>query len=109
MIDMATKKRPRTLRRELERERNKLAKVRESLAALEPGGAPERPIEVESASQVEPHTRSMHCPICEDSYRVLDHEVATGPHGMLRVVTAQSPQCGRTTKIWFVLRPTLPN
>lgn len=104
---MATKKRARTLRRELERERSKLARTREALEALDFGGSPERPIEVESASQIEPHARAMHCPVCDDAYRVLDHEVAKG--GALRVVTAQSPQCGRTTKIWFRLRLTLPS
>ena len=102
---MATKKRPRTVRRELERTKSKLARVKESLEDLEVGGSPDRPLEVESASQVEPHARSMHCPVCDEPYRVDEHEAKDG----LRVVSVTSPRCGRTRKIWFRLRPTLIN
>ena len=45
-------KRSRTERREREREAKKLAEARVKLAALEPGGAPDRPVEVTSASGV---------------------------------------------------------
>ncbi len=106
---MATKKRSRTVRRELERAKTKLGHVREALEALEPGGAPTHPIEVESASQVEPHARAMHCPVCDDAYRVVEHEATHGAQGSLRVVTITSPRCGRTRKVWFRLRPALVN
>ena len=59
------KKRPRTERRERERALDKLARDREKLARLELGGSAERPIELESASQVEPHARSLRCTRCE--------------------------------------------
>lgn len=109
LVDMPPSKRPRTVRREAEREASRLARAREALAALEDGGAPERPIVVASASQIEPHAASMRCPVCGDGLRVVDHEVRHTTAGSLRVVTAKSPQCGRVRTIWFSVRAPLPN
>src|SRR5689334_697049 len=57
-------KRARTERREAARDAVKMAVARMKLAALEPGGAEDRPIEVTSASIIEPHASSMICPAC---------------------------------------------
>ncbi len=93
------------MRRELAREQDKLARAREQLAALQAGGNPERPVVVESASQIEPHARSMTCPVCGDHFRVLEHTVQHRPGGSLRLVSVVSPQCGRRRTIYFAIRP----
>lgn len=95
--------RPRTVRRELERERKKLDEAKWKLALLQPGYRRDRPIAVDSASQIEPHVRGMTCPACDVGYRVLEHRAS--PEG--RIVRAQCPQCGRTPEIHFVLRERL--
>ena len=46
-------KRPRTARRELERDLKKLVRDKERLFKLEPGGSEERPMEVSSAAVIE--------------------------------------------------------
>lgn len=93
------------MRRQLDREKKKLDEARWKLASFEPGYRRERPIEVDSASQIEPHVRGMSCPSCGASFRVLEHRAS--PAG--RVVRAQCPQCGRTPEIHFVLREALPS
>jgi hypothetical protein len=77
---MSAKKKPgaRAARREAERAAVKLARERERLAALEPGGAPERPIDLTSASEVEITARSMPCPRCGGEVRVDEHTAETG-------------------------------
>jgi hypothetical protein len=93
--------RPRTVRRQLDRDRKKLDEAKLKLASLEPGFRADRPIVVDSASVIEPHVRGMRCPVCDVGYHVNEH-VAT-PEG--RTVLARCPQCGRTPRIYFVLRP----
>ena len=92
--------RPRTARRQHEREQKKLDEAKLKLQSLEQGFRADRPIVVDSASVIEPHVRGMHCPVCDVAYHVQEH-VAT-PEG--RTVTARCPQCGRKPRIYFVLR-----
>jgi hypothetical protein len=92
--------RPRTARRQLERDRKKLDEAKLKLALLERGYRADRPLVVDSASVIEPHVRGMQCPVCDVGYHVLEH-VAT-PEG--RTVTAGCPQCGRKPRIYFQLR-----
>ena len=106
---MPAKKRQRTLRRESERAETKLARAREALFALEAGGAPGRPIVVESASQIEPHAQSMQCPLCGDHFLVEDHEVLHRDGASVRVVSVLSRQCGKRRKLYFAIRPALPS
>jgi len=95
--------RTRTARRQLERERQKLDEAKLKLASLEPGYRRDRPIEVSSASQIEPHVRGMVCPVCDVAYQVDEHRATA--HG--RVVRARCARCGRSPDIHFVLRSTL--
>lgn len=106
---MTRRPRANTLRREIAREGEKLARARERLAALEAGGSPERPIEVVSASVVEAHARSMRCPTCDASLRVEEHAAVAHGEARLRVVTASCAQCGRRRAIWFRIAPALPS
>jgi hypothetical protein len=102
-----SKKRERTTRREAERAAEKLADARERLAALEPGGSWERPIRVESASQVEIRVESMHCPRCDGELRVKEHAARVVSGQSLRVVDAQCKRCGHRREVWLVIASDL--
>ncbi len=102
-------RRARTVRREEERRLQKLASAKEKLSTFDEGFSPERPIALDSASQVEVHASSMTCPVCGDNYRVTDHTVLVHEGRSLRVAHVLSPQCGRERKLYFALRASLPN
>ena len=105
---MSTKKpRARTARREAERDAQKLADARTRLAFLEPGGAPERPIDVTSASQVEPRVESLSCPRCEGRLRVDEHRAGSVHGELLREVIAKCRACGAARTVWMRVRPPL--
>ena len=96
-------RRSRTQRREDERKVKKLLVAKEKLAAFEEGASPERPIALDSASQVEVHAASMTCPLCGDHFRVIEHTVLHQGGRSLRVARVVSPQCGRERQLYFVL------
>lgn len=101
------RKRPeRTARRAEERDARKLVRDREKLAALSPGGARERPIEVGSAAVIEGRTGSLPCPQCAGQYRILDHRSA-GPG--VRCVDVSCRQCGVPRTLWFRITVDEPN
>lgn len=103
-------KRSRTERREREREAVKLAKARLKLAALEPGGAPDRPIDVESASTIEVHASSTPCASCgEHGVRVEEHTAETIGERRLRVVRVLCPRCGVRRDVFYRIAATLPS
>jgi hypothetical protein len=87
-------------RRAVARAAQKLATRREKLAALEAGGAPDRPIDVASASTVEVHARGEPCLRCGGSCRLADHTAETIGDRRLRVVTVVCPQCG-ARRAWY--------
>jgi hypothetical protein len=89
--------RKRTARRAAERSARKIEDARLKLALLAEGFSADRPIAVDSASQIEPHARSMLCPVCEVAFQVLDHDAR-------RVVRVQCKQCGRRFELHFGLR-----
>lgn len=93
--------RPRTLSRELRRDR-------EHLLRLEPGGSRERPIEVESASLVEPRAESVHCPVCGSAFAVEEHLALTTGGVRLREARVRCRQCGAQRSLWFrIVGPAL--
>ena len=109
-------KRPRTERREAARDEAKLAHVRMKLAGLVPGGAPDRPIEVTSASIVEPHASSMTCAACGNlGVRVEEHVAQTLPGAgseparRLRVVHVLCQRCGTRRELYFRIGTVLPS
>jgi uncharacterized C2H2 Zn-finger protein len=100
------KKRPeraRTLRRNQTRQLEKLAAQRDRLFALEPGGAPERPIDVSSASLVEPRAAGMHCPRCDEPFKLEAHNAPSSEGMRLREAVVRCPRCGQQRSIWFRL------
>jgi hypothetical protein len=106
---MTKKPRARTLRRQEERSLTKQAHDRERLARLEPGGSAERPIVLESASQVEAHARSLPCTRCGGELRVEDHLARFVGEQSLRLVRLSCPSCGARREVWFRLAPARPN
>jgi hypothetical protein len=106
---------PRASRRSAQRTADKLTRDRERLAYLEPGGDRARPIEVESASQIEPHALAMTCLGCDGANRLDEHVAVTlpGPPGRetdrLRVARLLCPRCGARREVWFRIAPLLPS
>lgn len=101
------KKRPeRTARRVRERAARDLVRDREKLAGMLPGGSRVRPMEVASASVIEPRINSLACPQCEGTYRVSDHRsIGAG----LREVDVKCTTCGTPRTLWFRLVSHEPN
>ena len=66
-------KRSRTVRREQDREVEKLIEAREKLALLEVGGTLHHPIEVQTASVIETRALCFSCLRCEGALRVYEH------------------------------------
>jgi hypothetical protein len=97
--------RERTRRRIAEREARRLVRDREKLAALERGGAADRPLEVPSAAVIEGRARTMPCIQCEGEYEVRDHQ----SDGGLRVVTVTCRRCHVSRRLWFRIVVTGPN
>jgi ferredoxin len=92
---------PKAERRAKARAAEKLAKKREKLAKIEAGGSPERPIEVVSASVVEPAATSMPCPTCLGACRVEEHAAETVDGKRLRIARMLCVQCGAKRAVYF--------
>lgn len=106
---MAKKTRARTERRVRERAARELVRDRQKLAALSPGGAPERPIEVSSAAVIPLRARSTPCPLCEGALHI-EHESAGSRDGRLVYgVHVGCTRCGATRVLWFTVAPSLPS
>lgn len=100
------KKRERSKRREVMRDLEKLAATREKLAALEPGGGPERPLEVSSASQVEVRATGLACLRCDGALRLVEHRSVVHPRaGALREVELSCRTCSARRLIWLRVGP----
>lgn len=94
---MSKPKRARTERRIAERSAVKDAKAGLRLAALEAGGAADRPIVVHTAAVIEPQASSMPCAACGGGARVEEHRAESN----LRVVTVRCAQCGVKRDVYF--------
>ncbi len=100
---------PNALRRAMARADDKLALARERLAALEPGGSPERPIEVASASLVEPRAQSAPCLRCGGPLRIDEHTAESIGGLRLRVVHARCAQCASPRLLYYRVGSALPS
>jgi hypothetical protein len=99
----------RAVRRQAARSAEKIARARERLARLEEGGGPDRPIEVESASQIEPHALALPCLRCDGPNRLHEHNAETVLGQRLRVVRMACPRCGAAREVWFRISEKLPS
>jgi hypothetical protein len=105
----ARKLSPRAARRAQTRALEKLANQRQKLAGLETGGAPDHPLDVESASQVEVHARSLRCVRCDGSCRVDEHLAETIDGERLRVARLVCLACGARRSVYFRIAPPRVN
>lgn len=96
-------KRARTVRREAEREALSQARDRERLFALERGGSPERPIDVDAASVVEVRASAVACPRCEGRHHVEEHAAVIHGGARLREARLVCRACGSRRSLWFRL------
>ena len=94
--------RPRRQLREQQRVLRKTVRQLERLAAELPGGSPERPIDVSSASVVETKARAIPCVQCEALELELRGDRATSTaRGILRELTMVCRQCHAARAVWF--------
>ena len=82
-----------------------LARARQQLLELGPGGTRGRPLEVTSAAVIEPKAESTLCPRCSDHFVVEEHEAPFG-QGM-REVKVHCRFCDERRSLWF--RITAPS
>jgi hypothetical protein len=100
-------KRARTARREATRAAAQLARDRERVFQMSPGGRPDAPIDVSSASVVEVRASALPCPRCGGEQVVEEHAAVAGPDGArLRQVRLRCRRCSSKRALWFRL-PTL--
>jgi hypothetical protein len=106
---MGKKPRPRSQRREAEREEAKLVAARERLFELEPGGSAARPLFVQSPAVIDVHSDSVPCPRCGGRH-VLEEHLALVVSGVrLRQAQLCCRQCGTRRALWFRLAELGPN
>lgn len=106
---VAKKTRARTERRARERDARQLVRDRQKLAALEPGGAPERPIEVVSAAVIAVRARATPCPLCGGALRLEDETAGTQAGRLVHGAHVRCAACGVARTLWFHVVPSLPS
>lgn len=100
MPEMAERKR--ALRRAEERAQQKLARDLTKLAAMEPGGAPDRPIVIASPSEVEVRATAP-CAVCRSTVKVEEHTAETLGGRRLRVARVVCTFCRARRAVYFQL------
>ncbi len=78
----------------------RLANDKARLAALEPGGSAERPLEVPSASVVELRARDLGCVQCDGIPHVDSQKILRVDERLLRAVLMTCPRCGTRRAVW---------
>ncbi|MCC6763655.1 MAG: hypothetical protein IT293_03250 [Deltaproteobacteria bacterium] len=81
----------------------------ERLARRAPGGAPDRPLEVDTPPLVDVMAEAMRCPLCGAGFRLVEHAAETIDGARLRVARVTCTSCGIARAIYFRLRETLLN
>jgi hypothetical protein len=99
----------RAARRQDDRDTQKRMRDRARLATLEKGGAPERPIQVSSASEVEIAARSAPCIQCGAIVHIDEHVAKTIGAERLRIAHVSCPVCGTKRAIYYRIGLPLPN
>lgn len=93
--------RPRTLERIRRAADDKLARAKRKLLDLEPGGTEAHPLEVSTASVIEPKARSVRCPRCDEPFQLESHVAHGDERGRLREVRLECRLCGERRSMWF--------
>jgi len=93
--------RPRRKRREQERALRKEVRRTEALAGELPGGAPDRPIDVTSASVVEGKARGTPCIHCGGELDLRGDRATSTARGILREIAMICRRCHAPRTLWF--------
>jgi hypothetical protein len=93
--------RPRRKQREQQRALRKLVKLTEELAGKLPGGSPERPIDVASASVVELKARGTACIQCGGDLELRGERATSTARGLLREIALACRRCHTPRTLWF--------
>ena len=96
-------------RRAHTRAEEKLGRTRERLARLAPGGEANHPLDVTSASVIEPQARSMPCPKCLGPCSLIEHAAETREGHRLRIAHTICRACGSRRAIYFRIAGDLLN
>jgi hypothetical protein len=104
-----SKTRPRRARREQERALRKTVRQVQRLAGELPGGAPERAIEVASASVVELKARATPCLQCGGDLELRHDRASAAARGVLRELELACRRCHAPRTLWFRVAPSGPN
>jgi hypothetical protein len=103
-----TGKRGRVERRLRARAQERLVRDLERLAREQPGGAPDRPIAIDSPAVVEVRAVARPCPRCGGSLRLEAHTAETIAGVRLRVAAVACTTCATRRSIYFRLdQPSL--
>jgi len=99
-----TGRRPKRAARRLSaRAHARLVRDQERLARLEPGGAPDRPLMIDSPVLVDGRAVAKPCPLCGGTLR-LDAHTAEAVDGVrLRIASVTCTQCGVHRSVYFRL------
>lgn len=73
---------------------------REAELAAAPGGSPDRPLEVSSASVVEARATSDPCPVCDRPLYLEEHAVETHGEQSLRAVRVECRFCAHRRTVY---------
>lgn len=76
-----------------------LARARQQLLELSPGGTRARPLDVASAAVIEPKAEGTLCPRCSDHFVVEGHEAPFGQG--VREVKVHCRFCDERRSLWF--------
>jgi hypothetical protein len=95
--------RPRSKRRKLARQLDKLVSNKTRLQALERGGSEDHPIEVQSAAEIAPHARDLRCARCDGALSIVDDRARVRAGRVARALELRCPQCGALRTAHFVV------
>ena|SRR5437867_9441123 len=106
---MVRDKPPRAARRASARAHGKVIRDLERLARLQPGGTPDRPLEVDSPARVEVKAHATPCPLCGATLHLDEHAAETVDGIRLRVARLTCTACRTSRALYFRLAPPLPH
>lgn len=93
----------RAKRRQLERVVRKSEATVDRVLGMLPGGAPENPIDVESASVIDTRAVRDPCPKCAGDSELVEHLATIVEQRRLREARVRCRQCGKERSVWFAL------
>ena len=101
--------RPRRAARERDRALRKEVRRAEQLAGELPGGSPDHPLEVASASVVDTKARATPCIQCGGELEPRGDRASSTARGVLRAITLACRRCQAPRTLWFRIAPTAAN